>query len=270
MIKRILTGAVLVLALGLILGFSHIPFVLNSVAAFFSVIATIELFKAAKLAERKGITLTMCLLAVLLSFIKIPATNYIIAISFILMMVIFTLLMVKLKTIKKIPAMLSVLIALIITISFRCMVEIRTMEKGIWLLITGILVPMLTDIFAHLIGSAFGKHKLAPIISPNKTIEGSIGGTLVSVMLMLLLVFIAERHGAFTVSYSSFVPFLILSSLLGQFGDLCFSVIKRIYSVKDYGKLLPGHGGILDRFDSTLFVLPFMYVYCLLGLTPIM
>ena len=109
-----------------------------------------------------------------------------------------------------------------------------------------------TDTFAYLIGRKIGKHKLWPVISPNKTWEGSIGAVICAVILAAVYVNLAPVGGdKTTLIIGSF--FL---SIVGQMGDLVESAYKRFYGVKDSGKILPGHGGILDRFDSTLFVLP--------------
>lgn len=121
-----------------------------------------------------------------------------------------------------------------------------------------ILIPMIcawaSDIFAYLVGRKLGKTKLAPTISPNKTVEGSIGGILGAVFGMLFF-------GIFTQNLIEISPiFLILcgalGSIFGQMGDLFFSMIKRQADIKDYSNLIPGHGGILDRFDSVIFTAP--------------
>ena len=133
-------------------------------------------------------------------------------------------------------------------------------------LIDGTKTPMLiwlvlftafgTDVFAYFTGMAIGKHKLCPKISPKKTVEGSIGGILGSVIL----------SGAFGLALvpELFLHCLIigfLGSIAAQFGDLTASIFKRKMGIKDYGNLIPGHGGILDRFDSVLFTAPMIYYY---------
>ena len=113
-----------------------------------------------------------------------------------------------------------------------------------------------SDIFAYFTGRALGKHKLCPNLSPKKTVEGSIGGVLGAVVLCGLFAYIFARH--------YFVDALIIgffASILSQFGDLVASSFKRKMGIKDYGNLIPGHGGILDRFDSVLFTAPFVYYY---------
>lgn len=130
-------------------------------------------------------------------------------------------------------------------------------EDGLIALIYILLVIWSTDIFAYTFGRTFGKHKLWPAISPNKTIEGSVGGTLAALVIALVFLYF------FPVKYDllTMVPLTLIFSVGGQIGDLIESALKRYYDVKDSGKILPGHGGILDRFDSLLFVLPLLHFF---------
>ncbi|NLY84742.1 MAG: phosphatidate cytidylyltransferase [Tissierellia bacterium] len=113
-----------------------------------------------------------------------------------------------------------------------------------------------TDTFAYIIGNLFGKNKLSPTISPNKTIEGFIGGILGSVVLVVLY----SVYFKITPLWSM-ILLSILTSILSQLGDLAASKIKRITKIKDFGNIMPGHGGVLDRFDSIIFAAPIIYYY---------
>lgn len=106
-----------------------------------------------------------------------------------------------------------------------------------------------SDSGAYFAGSFLGKHKLAPRLSPNKTIEGSVGGFIAAIVLMLVYGLILKAAG-FTVNLAVMAVYGFLGSLACQLGDLSFSAVKRLCGVKDYGSLIPGHGGMLDRFDS--------------------
>ena len=121
----------------------------------------------------------------------------------------------------------------------------------------------LTDTGAYFTGKLIGKHKLAPKISPKKTIEGSVGGIILSclgsVAYIYLMVEIMAKGMPEEIYLAKFAFIGIAGSVLSQFGDLAASCIKRDYGKKDYGTLLPGHGGLLDRFDSVLFAAPFVY-----------
>lgn len=115
-----------------------------------------------------------------------------------------------------------------------------------------------TDTFAYAVGMRFGKHKLTPI-SPKKTVEGSIGGTVGAVILSLIYTYIINKTGVVEISYLAIVGISIVLSILGQLGDLSASSIKRYVGIKDFSNLIPGHGGMLDRIDSILFIAPFAY-----------
>ncbi|OJF95211.1 phosphatidate cytidylyltransferase [Alkalibacterium sp. 20] len=147
-----------------------------------------------------------------------------------------------------------ILIMTYIGIGFYSFVTLRF--NNLSLLILVLLVIWATDTGAYLIGRKIGKTKLAPNISPNKTIEGSIGGTiLASILAFVYLLYFPQSDSLF----AAFVLMVIIS-IMGQIGDLLESKIKREYDTKDSGKLLPGHGGILDRFDSLLLVLNVLFI----------
>lgn len=137
-----------------------------------------------------------------------------------------------------------------------------------------VLLPFLfawiTDTGGYIAGSTFGKHKLAPKLSPKKTIEGSVGGILLCIVCSFIYLFILEKFFSYVlIDNMAVLKVLLLStvcSVISQLGDLSFSAIKREYGIKDYGKLLPGHGGILDRFDSVVFTAPTVYIFLLLSL----
>ena len=116
-----------------------------------------------------------------------------------------------------------------------------------------------TDVFAYLIGKKFGKHKFSKV-SPKKSIEGCIAGTIGAVLIMVLYTFILNRYFQFNYSYMYVIIVGIVLSLIGQIGDFSASCIKRYVDIKDYSNLLPGHGGMLDRIDSVLFIAPFAYM----------
>ena len=132
----------------------------------------------------------------------------------------------------------------------------ETRESGLIYILYALLIVWLTDTGAYLFGKSFGKRKLWPQISPNKTIEGSLGGTLVSVIIPVVFVMTGVMEGSLWL----LIPFTIVLSIFGQMGDLVESALKRHFDVKDSGTFLPGHGGILDRFDSFIFVLPLMNI----------
>jgi len=129
-------------------------------------------------------------------------------------------------------------------------------ENGLFLLIMGLCGAWIADTGAYFTGVAFGKHKLCPEISPKKTIEGFIGG-IVSTGIVFAIAFAVNYKDA-TIGIAAFVIGMVCA-VIGTVGDLSASMVKRQIGFKDYGKIMPGHGGLMDRFDSVLFVLPTFY-----------
>lgn len=134
--------------------------------------------------------------------------------------------------------------------SFSLMIIIRNISLNLILYL--FLITVVTDSYAYIVGSLIGRNKLLKEISPNKTWEGLIGGTIFGVLISSVFYTVAIDS-----SLSIFIVVLLTTflSILGQFGDLCFSAIKRYFNVKDFSNIMPGHGGVLDRFDSIIFVL---------------
>jgi phosphatidate cytidylyltransferase len=121
-----------------------------------------------------------------------------------------------------------------------------------------------TDTFAYFTGRLFGKHKLIPDISPKKTVEGSIGGIIFCAIAFVLYGFIIASINKFSAepNYIILSCVGIVTAIIAQLGDLSASALKRNYNIKDYGAIFPGHGGVLDRFDSVMAVAPFIMLIC--------
>lgn len=147
------------------------------------------------------------------------------------------------------------------------LVRILNMEFGRYFIMMPFVAAFLPDIGAYFIGVFFGKHKLCPRISPKKTVEGLVGGISFGVLGMLGYAALLQMCFDISVNYMFFAVIGLVSSGFSVFGDLSFSVIKRQTGIKDYGKLFPGHGGVLDRFDSVIVVTPLIEV--MLELIPI-
>lgn len=159
-------------------------------------------------------------------------------------------------------AAFPVLVTLYVGTGFQNFVAARQNgAHGLVTLLYALFVVWSTDIGAYQIGKMYGKNKLAPSISPNKTIEGSIGGIVCAVIVSIIYFLLYPTNEFFQHGFLTMVVLTILFSIVGQLGDLVESAYKRHYGVKDSGNILPGHGGILDRFDSLLFVFPIMHLF---------
>ena len=133
------------------------------------------------------------------------------------------------------------------------------MQDGKILIWYAIFAAWGTDIFAYFVGCNFGKHKFSKV-SPKKSIEGCIGGTIGAVVLMLAYTYFANTYWEMNYSYIYILLSGVILSLVGQIGDFAASSIKRYVDIKDFSNLIPGHGGMLDRIDSLIFLAPFAYV----------
>ena len=157
--------------------------------------------------------------------------------------------------------------AFYILLGFNAILVLRDYEavggKYVYLLV--FIGAWVTDTFAYFCGMLLGrggKHKLIPDVSPKKTWEGSIGGVVFCMIAMVIFGVIVNKISDYQADYLLLVIAGLLISIVSQVGDLCMSVIKRTYGIKDYGKLFPGHGGVLDRFDSTLAVAVILAAFC--------
>lgn len=155
------------------------------------------------------------------------------------------------------------------------LIRMFTMQggNGALYLVVPLLAAWGSDTCALFAGMAFGKRfprKLAPVISPKKTVVGGIGGVVGAIVLLVIYGLAVSRFSSITLSVPMCITTGIFGSILGQIGDLSFSIVKRKSGIKDYGKIFPGHGGVLDRFDSVIFVAPvvelLLHVFTNLGL----
>ncbi len=151
---------------------------------------------------------------------------------------------------------------LYIVFLFGFVILIRNMVNGfyyVWLIFIGAFA---TDTFAYFSGYLFGKHKLMPEISPKKTVEGSVGGIVGCALVMGIYgMYLNFNNPANVIPLYHFIILGIICGIISQIGDWSASAIKRYVKIKDYGNIMPGHGGVLDRFDSILFTAPVVYFY---------
>lgn len=145
------------------------------------------------------------------------------------------------------------------------LIRILVLPIGRYLILAPFTIAFMSDAGAYFVGIRFGKHKLAPVVSPNKTIEGALGGIASAMVGMLIYAIILDLFFKLDVSYGLALLYGAFGSIAGVFGDLCFSVIKRQTGIKDYGNLIPGHGGVMDRFDSMMTVAPLVEALLLIA-----
>ena len=266
--KRIITAAVLVPLLLVVLYAA--PKIVTAIAiSLFCAVAALELLYNTGLVKHIRLVIYSAVFAAAVPLWCYFGMNRALGLIGILMLVVllFTEIMLsglKLRFEKVCTCFVG---AFLVPLLLSSLVRIMMLDEGRYVILIPFVVGFLSDSGAYFIGCRFGKHKLAPVISPNKSVEGVCGGVLFAVAGMLLYTLILQLVFTVEVSYGYALIYALLGTAAGVFGDLCFSVIKRQTGIKDYGNLFPGHGGILDRFDSMLFVAPLMEV--LLDILPV-
>ena len=147
-----------------------------------------------------------------------------------------------------------------IPLAMSCLLRLRLLTYGGGLVLMPLVAAFMSDSAALFTGMACGKHKLAPKASPKKTVEGAVGGLIGGVLGMVIfrIVFYFITVEPLSIGWCMVIG--LVGAFMGQLGDLSFSIIKRQFGIKDYGRLLPGHGGVLDRFDSVIFAAPVVWM----------
>jgi len=233
--------------------------VFDTVITLISVIAIYEVLNAVGLKEKKLMTVISFFMPVLLMLSSHFFAEYIFIVVFAFLA---TFLLVMLFNHKKycfVDVATAFFSSLMVSVPFLFVSMTRRLGNENLDVLVILIGCWITDSCAYFSGYFFGKHKLAPVISPKKTIEGSIGGVLGVIVIMIAYAYVAGNIMNISVNLISAAIIGLTSGILSQFGDLCASIIKREHGIKDYGNIMPGHGGVMDRFDSLLFVAPAVF-----------
>lgn len=258
---RVKTAAVLVALAIPLLWFSYIPFVVNGFTVAIALMAVFELYRGAGLLHRNPLLFVALAGAVAIPLLRLPGYIDLLALVFPLILLCFLMAMLRADEMPAPGQFLTLVLSLAVCLFFAAIPRLRSQPFGLLNLLLMILVCVATDAAAYFVGRAQGRHKLAPAVSPNKTIEGALGGTVTAILAALLFCVLAELIVGVRIHYAAVVLYAAVTSVVGQMGDLSMSLIKRRVGIKDFGRLLPGHGGILDRFDSTAFAAPFTLIF---------
>jgi phosphatidate cytidylyltransferase len=242
---------------------SLFPLALNIAIALVSVLAVYEIISALGLAKKIILLIPSLIFAAALPFIEYSLWRD--CAYFIYTAVIFAALICyhKFITFREVGVIYSM--SLMIPTSLQTIVGIRSFgaSHGMFYVIVAIFSAWIADVGGYIFGSWFGKHKLCPSISPKKTVEGLIGSFVLNIAAMLLFGYVFQAIYYSCGTRVSYLPLLLIGSagtVVSVLGDLSFSLIKRSCHIKDFSELIPGHGGILDRFDSVIFEAPFVYL----------
>lgn len=227
-----------------------------------SAIAAYEMLHNTKLVRHPRLLIYTMVTAFLVALWSFLGSHAVLAavLAFVFFVMLFAEMMLSGMKISYTRACLCFTSGLVLPYMLCAIVRILVLPDGRSFVLVPFAVAFISDSFAYLVGMKFGKHKLSPVISPNKSIEGVLGGVVVTILGMVIYGLVLQLGFGFRVNYFYAVIYAIVGSAAGVFGDLCFSVIKRQTGIKDYGNLIPGHGGILDRFDSMITVAPLMEI----------
>lgn len=266
MFKRVMVAVVGIPALLLLVYLAPV-WILPVVVALLSAVAVYEALCSTNFLKHSRITVYSILLAAIVPFWSFYSGQLSLALwgLFIYVLLIFAEAMVSHKKVGLEEMGGALFLTLIISIFLSALLRLRRQELWQFYILLPFVVAFASDAFALFAGMAFGKHKLAPELSPKKTVEGAVGGLVGAVVCAVLygvlagaLFGIEPAAGTVGVRLWVLVIYGAVGSVLSQLGDLSFSYIKREYGIKDFGDILPGHGGVLDRFDSVIFCAPFI------------
>lgn len=255
---RIISGVVAIIIVALVLALNvYFPIISVFAMSFLSAIAVVEILFATGCIKEKIVVISASVFAFLYQFSTSGVFHFskdALSLVYLLIIVVISLRYYKEFTPEKIS--MSIAMPFILSFAFSILGSLINSEYGLFYLLLVFNFASISDICAYFVGTAIGKTKLAPEISPKKTVEGSIGGLvgsiIGSIIIGLLFMLITDKN----INFLVLVAITPLLSIVGMIGDLFASAIKRYYKIKDYGNIMPGHGGVLDRLDSFLLVTP--------------
>lgn len=289
---RVITAIVLLAVLAFVVWQIYTP-ALVLVIAFLSAVASNEIMKCAKI-KNKFILVTGTAFSAIVPFFAnekclepfvsaevfgkiigaVPSVVFVIVLA----LVFFLSMLRNYSTTKFEDVTTAFFASVVVPYGFSIIVRLRNIggenkQIGVYLIFYALICALATDTGAQLTGMAIGKHKMCPNISPKKTIEGAVGGLVFSSILNVCAVLLYNHFADEKIEKALMIVLLCASvfvSMLGMFGDLTASVLKRNFGVKDFGKIFPGHGGVMDRFDSSLFTLAATYAISLVYFNSVM
>lgn len=275
MLKRTITAAVLILLAIPVCIFSN-TWVFPVVVAFLSFGATFEMLSCIGLKKKWFVSIPLLTVSAVFPIIAkiiyetgnsireatVAVLSVFCTVTFFVMFYLLAVHVFYMRCVNVYDVSCAFVTTAYIVMGFSSILLLRFETHGVYYYLVPVAAPLLCDVFAYFIGRKFGKRKLIPTISPNKTVAGSLGGIVSCTLFCTLYGVILRNVFELTdvIPVWSFALGGVLISLISQIGDLIASSIKRTYGIKDYGKIFPGHGGIMDRFDSVIPTAPLFLV----------
>ncbi len=242
----------------LIVLFSTNVYLLGGCIAIITLVAMFELFRATGIIKYRLLSIIGFIYGGIVMFFQFSGTSSFYGLLFIFVSILFLCMILGRGSVTFEHIACVFFVAVFVPVFFSQIVKVRLFENGQLLVFLIFIASLVSDAAALFVGRALGRHKFAPHISPNKTLEGAIGGVLGSVVGFVIFGIIVQLATDLTPVYPLLLLFGLLGGIVSEIGDLAASAIKREFGIKDYGDIMPGHGGVMDRFDSVLFVAPLM------------
>lgn len=266
--QRVISAIVALVILAAALALFN-TYAFNVVVAAIVLLATFELLHAEGCAKDRVLLGAACLYAALIPLIPLSQMeNLFLPLSFCYIVALFLILLRHHEQISALQVSFSFFISLLIPFSLTVSLYLRDRlgaPTALFYILMALSIAWFSDTSAYFVGRACGRHKLSPLISPKKTMEGAaggiVGGTVCTLLMALFYQWAAGTFFGITceIRYGLLALFLPLLSVAGILGDLSASVVKRQTGMKDYGNIMPGHGGVVDRFDSVFFTAPCVF-----------
>lgn len=253
MLKRTVSAIAIVICFSAALLLNGIcPAATVTFFAFLAATATFEMLYNTGTIKSAAVSAVSSVVAAVIVELLAFASGYVfyVIVLYVVFVAVISLVLHKKADIKRITMLLS--FPIILPVGFTCIYSVFD-SFGIAYMLMLINFSAVCDVFAYLVGVTLGKHKLCPEISPKKTVEGAVGGIAGSLIITFVIALIFKFSAVNLIKSLILTPFMCA---VGMVGDLFTSVIKRSVGIKDYGKIIPGHGGIMDRFDSILLIAP--------------
>lgn len=254
--------------------FFYDTIVLNIAIAVICIVGVYEFLHSTKYVTNPVVLVVSMLLAGVIPFIRMPfmldRTTLIVLVYIVCLVVV---LFARHNTLRFEQIAVAFTVSVLVPFALSSFVFVRDRyDGGLYYILLIFLCAWICDAGAYFIGRVFGKHKLSPTISPKKTVEGAVGGVVFCVIFNVAFTYVftvvTEDSMHLEANLLALLVVSVLGAVIGIFGDLFASIVKRQTGIKDFGNIIPGHGGVIDRFDSVLFIAPFIYVMC--DLLPIM
>lgn len=262
MLKRTITGVVLAFLAIPAIVFSE-TYVLTLYLLFLAIVAGYELLNCVGFGKKAApnVLTFLYVAALVIPFRMIDEyTLYVLSVTFVYVFLMFAASVLSKGSLDFAVVAEAVACVIYSTLGFVAIACLRDMPYGFHMFILVFLSAFCTDIFAYFVGFAIGRHKLIPEVSPKKTVEGAVGGMLGCVLVNFVYGAVLSSKLDMHFNLILFCLLGVVISIVSQLGDLILSQLKRRHKIKDFGKIFPGHGGVLDRFDSVIAVGFFMYV----------